>query len=171
MVIHNSVSSLHNYVNEWPGYRILIPERICSFYFLSLPHKSLKHKIHYIASHFQLPQRNLALNIFFCCNSSCLKPGRFTTERGLHIHYGKSLHCGAHAAACQAYIRHNNTIPSQPSLSQPWDIADDETSVALVAISSVPPSNSKVVEKTKRQSPSQDKPIWHQVHSGTVKQD
>jgi hypothetical protein len=45
---------------------------------------------------------------FHCRNSQCPKPGGFTTERGLRIHYGKSLHCGAHAAACKAFVRRNN---------------------------------------------------------------
>jgi hypothetical protein len=87
-------------------------------------------------------------DVFQCCNSSCPKPGGFTTEKGLHINYGKSLHCGAHTAACQAYIRRNFTIHSQPSLSQPWDLADNETSAALVAIYNVPPFNNTVVEET-----------------------
>jgi hypothetical protein len=85
-------------------------------------------------------------HLFHCRNSWCPKPGGFTTERGLHIHY-MSLHCGAHAVACLAYIKCNNTVCSQPSLSQPWDIAGDDTSVALVAISSVPTPNNTVVEK------------------------
>jgi hypothetical protein len=95
-----------------------------------------------------------------CCNSQCPKPGGFTTGRGLHIHHGKSLHCGAHdAAACQAYIRCNNIVRSHPSPSQPnhgtfptqpWDIAnDDDTSVACVThSSSVPTSNNTVDEET-----------------------
>jgi hypothetical protein len=88
-------------------------------------------------------------HLFPCRNSQCPKPGGFTTERGLHIHYGKSLHYGAHAAACQAYIRPNNIIHSHPSPSRPWDIADDnDTSVACVAHSSVPTSNNIVDEET-----------------------
>ncbi len=88
-------------------------------------------------------------HLFRCRNSHCPKPGGFTTEKGLRIHYGKSPHCGAHAAACQAYIRRNSILRSPPSPSQPWDIAnDDESSVASVANSSVPPSNTPVEEQT-----------------------
>jgi hypothetical protein len=83
--------------------------------------------------------KNRLEHLFCCRNSLCPKPGGFTTERGLCIHYGKSLHCGAHAAACQANIRHNNNVRSQPSPNQPLDIANNyETSVARVAHSSVP---------------------------------
>jgi hypothetical protein len=73
----------------------------------------------------------------------------FTTEKGLHIHYGKSPHCGAHAAACQAYIRCNSIVRSPSSPSQPWDIANgNDSSVDFVANSTVPPSNTPVVEQT-----------------------
>jgi hypothetical protein len=75
------------------------------------------------------------LEHLFCCrNSRSPKPGGFTTERGLHIHYSKSLHCGAHAAACQAYIKRNNIGRPNPSPNQPWDFGnDDATSVARIA--------------------------------------
>jgi hypothetical protein len=88
-------------------------------------------------------------HLFRYRNSQCPKPGGFTTERGLCIHYGNSLHCGAHAAACQAYSRRNNIVRPHPSPNQPWDFAnDDETSVARVAHSSVPTFNNTVdVEK------------------------
>ena len=58
---------------------------------------------------------------FRCRNSQCPKPGGFTTERGLRIHYGKSLHCGAHAAACQAFIRRNSIGQPLSSPNDPWD--------------------------------------------------
>jgi hypothetical protein len=80
-------------------------------------------------------------HLFRCCNSPCPKPGGFTTERGLHIHYGKSLQCGAHAAACQAYIKRNNIVQPHPSPDQPWDFGnDDATSVARIANSWVLPT-------------------------------
>ena len=87
-------------------------------------------------------------HLFRCRNSRCPKPGGFTTERGLRIHYGKSLPCGAHALACQAYIRRNNIVQPHPSHNQPWDFGnDDGTSVAHVAHSSVPTFNSTVDEE------------------------
>ena len=81
----------------------------------------------------QIWQKKGSEHHFRCRNSQCPKPGGFTTERGLHIHYGKSLHCGAHAAACQAFIR-CNSIRQPPSCpNDPWDFANnDETSVACV---------------------------------------
>jgi hypothetical protein len=96
------------------------------------------------------PSKKPRLEHFFRCrNSHCPKPGGFTTEKGLNIHYVESPHCGAHAAACQAYIRRNSIVRSPSSPSQPWDIAnDDDSSVARVADSSVPPSNTPVVEQT-----------------------
>jgi hypothetical protein len=96
------------------------------------------------------PSKKPRLEHFFHCrNSHCPKPGGFTTEKGLHIHYGKSPHCGAHAAACQAYIRRNSIVRSPSSPSQPWDIANnDDSSFDRVANSSVPPSNTPVVEQT-----------------------
>jgi hypothetical protein len=91
----------------------------------------------------------IRLGHLFCCrNSGCPKPGGLTTERELHIHYGKSLHCGAHVAACQAYNRRNNIVRSHPSPTQPWDIAnnDDTTSVACVANYSAPTSNNTLIK-------------------------
>jgi hypothetical protein len=90
------------------------------------------------------------LEHLFCCrNSRCPKPGGFTTERGLRIYYGKSLHCGAHALACQAYIRRNNIVRPHPSQNQPWDFGnDDETGVAHVAHSSVATFNNTVDVET-----------------------
>ncbi len=80
-------------------------------------------------------------HLFRCRNSRCPKPGGFTTERGLRIHYGKSLHCGAHAAACQAYIKRNNIVRPHPSPNQPWDFGnDDATSGARIANSWVFPT-------------------------------
>jgi hypothetical protein len=74
---------------------------------------------------------------------------RITTKRGLRIHYGKSLHCGAHAAACQAYIRRYNIARPHSFLNEPWDFAnDDETSVACVARPSLPPLNNTVDVET-----------------------
>jgi hypothetical protein len=88
-------------------------------------------------------------HLFRCRNSLCPKPGGFTTERGLRIHYGKSLHCGAHTIACQAYSRRNNIVRPHPSPNQPWDFAnDDETSVARVAHSSVLTFNNTVDVET-----------------------
>jgi hypothetical protein len=84
-------------------------------------------------------------HLFRCRNSRCPKLGGFTTERGLCIHYGKSLHCGAHALACQAYIRRNNIVRPHSSQNQPWDFGKDyETSVAHDAHSSVPTFNNTV---------------------------
>jgi hypothetical protein len=45
MVTQNYVFSTHNYLNESPVYGILIPETIVCFYFLSQPHKILKHEV------------------------------------------------------------------------------------------------------------------------------
>jgi hypothetical protein len=65
----------------------------------------------------------------------------FPTEKGLRIHYGKSLHCGAHAAACQAYMKRNNIVRPHSSPNQPWDFGnDDATSVACFANSRVLPT-------------------------------
>jgi hypothetical protein len=73
------------------------------------------------------PSKKPRLEHFFRCrNSHCPKPGGFTTEKGIHIHYGKSPHCGAHAAACQAYIRRNSIVRSPSSPSQPLDIANND---------------------------------------------
>jgi hypothetical protein len=96
------------------------------------------------------PSKKPRLEHFFRCrNSHCPKPGGFTTEKGLHIHYGKSPHCGAHAAACQAYIRCYSIVRSPCSPSQPWNITNDnDSSVDRVANCSVPPSNTPVVEQT-----------------------
>jgi hypothetical protein len=88
-----------------------------------------------------LAKKNLLQHLFCCRNSRCPKPGGFTTERGLRIHYGKSLHCGAHAAACQAYIKRSNIVQPHPSPNQPWDFGnDDATSVARIANSRVLPT-------------------------------
>ncbi len=73
-------------------------------------------------------------HLFRCRNSHCPKPGGFTTEKGLRIHYGKSPHCGAHAAACQAYIRRNNIIRPHPSPNQPWDFGILATMMKLVLL-------------------------------------
>ena len=93
-----------------------------------------------------LAKKNRIEHHFRCRNSQCPKPGGFTTERGLRIHYGKSLHCGAHAAACQAFIRRNSIRQPLSCPNDPWDFAnDDETSVACVAHpTSVPTSHNAV---------------------------
>jgi hypothetical protein len=80
--------------------------------------------------------------------TNCPKPGGFTSKRGLHIQYSKSLYCVAHPATCQAYIRCNNILCSPLSPSQTWDINNDDISVAPVANLSVPTSNNRVVEDT-----------------------
>jgi hypothetical protein len=88
-----------------------------------------------------LAKKTRLQHLFCCRNSRCPKPVGFTTERGLRIHYGNSLHCGAHAGACQAYIKRNNIVQPHPSPNQPWDFGnDDATSVAHIANSRVLPT-------------------------------
>jgi hypothetical protein len=57
--------------------------------------------------------------------------------------------------------------------SQPWDIDNDDTSVACVANLSVPTSNNTVVKATHiaKIECTQDKPIWYQVHNRTIYQE
>jgi hypothetical protein len=137
-------------------YGILIAENIRSLHFMFSSHNIIlklqdNHCIILLSVlTMSNPFKKPRLEHFFCCrNSHCPKPGGFTTEKGLHIHYGKSPHCGTHAAACQAYIRRNSIVRSPSFPSQPWDPAkDDDSSVDRVANSSVPPSNTLVVEQT-----------------------
>ena len=72
-------------------------------------------------------------HLFRCRNSHCPKPGGLLWQVS-------SLWC---TCSCVS------SLCSPPSSSQPWDIAnDDESSVASVANSSVPPSNTPVEEQT-----------------------
>jgi hypothetical protein len=77
----------------------------------------------------------------------CSKPSGFTNEQGLHIHYGKSLHCAAHVAACQTYLQYNTAAHPTPFLSQPWDIDDEDMSIACVANMSVATPINSVLKK------------------------
>ena len=86
---------------------------------------------------------------FQCLNTHCPKPGGFNSKRGLHIHYGKSVHCAAHAAACQDLIQQNIQARPPLSASQTWDVDDeDTTSFVCLDNSSPPTANDSVIVET-----------------------
>ncbi len=82
---------------------------------------------------------------FRCLNTHCPKPGGFNSKRGLHIHYGKSVHCAAHAAACRDINQRNSQARPPTSVSEPWDVDDADTSVVCFDNSSLPTVDSSVV--------------------------
>jgi hypothetical protein len=82
--------------------------------------------------------KSLILNTHFVVTTRTVpKFSGFHSERGLHIHYGKSLHYVARAVACHAHYQHNILAPLSLSPSQLWDIDDADTSIAGVVNQSV----------------------------------
>jgi hypothetical protein len=70
--------------------------------------------------------------VFLCRNSDCPKPGGFTSQKGLNIHYGMSPHCALHAATPPTRMQRNVVDSPSLSLLQPCDF-DDDNSIPTVA--------------------------------------